>query len=289
MSKKISVIGFSSYSFEDSLQKGADRLESCGFTVDIAAQVYKQYGQGAGTIQDKAEAFHAACHDPFVDIIMASCGGNGAVHLLPHIDLSLCVKPVIGFSDTTTIINAALHGGIHGPTLDRLGRGLSPAQEDHFINLLHNNPSALTWQDCIVKRAGTVAGKRIYGGNLSTFQSLLGTPFMPDCRDAVLFFEDCHEETSRIDRMLGHLSNAGLFDQAAAVIFGQFLNMTDTGKKPYIFTIENIIERYADNMKCPVVMNAPFGHGDDLWALPIGRDIDLNVTDHDVHITFYPL
>jgi len=288
MAKKIAVIGFSSYSHEGSLRKGVDRLESHGFTVDIADQVYKKCGQNAGTIQDKIEAFHAACNDPSVSMIMASCGGNGAVHLLPHIDLSLCTKPIIGFSDTTTIINATPHGGIHGSTLEHLGRDLSREQEDHFINILHNKISSLTWQNCTIQRAGQVTGKRLYGGNISAFQTLLGTSFMPDCHDAILFFEDCHEETSRIDRMLGHFANAGLFDNAAALLFGQFLNMTDTGKKPYILSIEAIIERYSQYLTCPVVMNAPFGHGSDLWALPIGCKIDLNITDHDVHITFTP-
>lgn len=288
MTKKISVIGFSSYSNDDSLEKGADWLRANGFIVDIPPQVYARHGQSAGTIQDKVQAFENACNDCSVDFIMAACGGNGAVHLLPHIDLSQCHKPIIGFSDTTTILNAAPHGGIHGPTLERLGRDMDKAQQDHFLSVLRNAPAPVDWQKCKVIRAGEITGKCIYGGNLSTFQTLLGTPSMPDCRDAVLFFEDCDEEISRIDRMLGHLDYAGLFDNAAAVIFGQFTHMTDTGRKPYGRSIEDVIAKYTEKLSCPAVINAPFGHGRDLWALPVGQKIDMNVTDGGVHMTLYP-
>lgn len=285
MTKKIAVIGFSSYSDKDALDKGLAWLRSHGFEITVSEQVYKKHGQSAGTVEDKLHAFENACNDPSIDFIMAAGGGNGAVHLLPHLKLDQCTKPIIGFSDTTSILNVAKHGAIHGMTVERLGRSIDDVQKSHFLNLLNNNVDHIEWSNCDVLREGSTSG-RLFGGNLSAFQTLLGTPYMPDCKNAVLFFEDCNEETSRIDRMLGHLANAGVFENAAALIFGQFLNMSDTGKKPYGFDIRNVLARYGVYLSCPVILNAPFGHGEDLWSLPINRNIHLDITPQTTKITF---
>lgn len=279
------VIGFSSYSDRGALDEGAAWLKEQGFAVTIAEQAYKRNGQNAGTIADKVAAFKAACTDPAVDIIMAACGGNGAVHLLPHLDLRSCAKPVIGFSDTTSILNAAPNGAIHGPTVERLGRDMPDIQKKQWLDIVNGAAAPIEWTQCKALRAGSATGK-LYGGNLSAFQTLIGTPFMPDCRGAVLFFEDCNEELSRIDRMLGHLANTGILANAAALVFGQFINMADTGKKPYGLDMPAIIERHSEGLSCPVIMDAPFGHGNDLWSLPIGKSVTLAITDRSTHIAF---
>jgi hypothetical protein len=51
-----------------------------------------------------------------------------------------------------------------------------------------------------VLRAGAARG-RLMGGNLTVLVHLLGTPYMPSLRGAVLFLEETGEEAYRVDRL----------------------------------------------------------------------------------------
>ena len=59
-----------------------------------------------------------------------------------------------------------------------------------------------------VLRPGRGEGPLV-GGCLSLVVSLLGTPWEIDTDGAILFWEEVNEEPFRIDRMLGHLRQAG--------------------------------------------------------------------------------
>ena len=67
------------------------------------------------------------------------------------------------------------------------------------------------------------------------------------------------------------------------IIFGQFTDMQDTGA-PFGFTLEDIIREHTDHLNIPVVMNAPFGHGGDLYCLPVGQKAQLHVKGDDVEL-----
>ena len=51
---------------------------------------------------------------------------------------------------------------------------------------------------------------------------LVGTPYFPDLRGAILFLEDVDEPFYRIDRMLTQLWLAGALAGIAGVAFGKF-------------------------------------------------------------------
>ena len=101
---------------------------------------------------------------------------------------------------------------------------------------------------------------------------------MPDTKNSILFFEDVNEQLSRVDRYLCSFKRAGIFKNAAAIIFGQFSGNLEGGR-PFGFTLEDIIREHTDGLNIPVLMNAPFGHGNDLPAFPIGAHVRL---DHNV-------
>ena len=60
---------------------------------------------------------------------------------------------------------------------------------------------------------GVLVGGRargpVVGGCLSLLQALVGTPYEPDYRGAILFLEEVGEAAYRVDRMLTHLRLAG--------------------------------------------------------------------------------
>ena len=108
---------------------------------------------------------------------------------------------------------------------------------------------------------------RLIGGNLSLITHLLGTPYAPDFRGAILFLEDVDEAPYRIDRMLTALWLAGVFDQIAGLVIGKFTNAQASGPSLSIDTILN--DRVAP-LSIPVLQGLMIGHIEDQATLPVG-------------------
>ena len=77
------------------------------------------------------------------------------------------------------------------------------------------------------------------------------------------------------------MKRSGIFDNVSALLFGDFGDFPETGK-PFGFSFEEIIKEHTDGMDIPVIMQAPFGHGDTLFPLPIGVTAKLNATENHV-------
>ena len=70
-------------------------------------------------------------------------------------------------------------------------------------------------------RPGRYAGT-LWGGNLAMLCSLIGTPYLPDIRDGILFVEDINEHPYRVERMLLQLQQVGVLDAQQALVLGDF-------------------------------------------------------------------
>ena len=292
MKKHIRIIGLSSHIDHKMIEGGINWLEKQNFTVSVADQVYSKNFQSAGTINDKIEALHNAYLDSNVDIILISCGGNGAIHLLDHIDFDFIKKnpkPIIGFSDMTVILNAIhARGGshvFHGPTATQLGRPLPDEQMKQFLDAIAENKSPISWNDCSITNKKNTSGILI-GGNLSVFQTVLGTPYLPQDDDIILFLEDVGDEISRYDRMLAHIKQSGLFDRCSAILFGDFHAANNPARVPFGKTMDDIITDLTSDLKIPIITGAPFGHRGQLATFPIGQTCYLNFDDNYVTLSF---
>lgn len=261
------------------LEAGIERLEAHGYKVYVHPQTYKQHGQSAGTAQQKAKALHDLFADPTIKAIICARGGNRAGAMLPCLDFKLIKKYpkiLIGYSDVTALLNVVYKKTglttFHGPMAQTV---LSARQMKQCLALLSGEKTDIPMGRAKALRPGKAEGNLI-GGNLSLVCSLMGTPWQPDFRGAILFLEDCDDELSRYDRMLRQLANAGAFEQAAGVIFGGFTNNKDSGSLPFGFSMEEIFREALAGTKIPAVMNAPFGHGKDLYTFPVGGMARLN-------------
>jgi muramoyltetrapeptide carboxypeptidase len=250
-------------------------LEARGHSVVIHPQCYLEDHQSAGTAAQRAEAVMDVFRDKHIDIIMAAQGGNRSMHILPHLDfdvISKNAKPFISFSDGTALLNAiyAKTGltGFHGPTLSRITRA-GAAELDQMFACLSSHPNTVDLSASTVLHGGRVTAPMV-GGNLSVFASLCGTPYMPDYRGKIVFLEDIGDQLSRYDRMLAQLRLAGVFDQAAAVIFGVMHSEGDSSVTPFGFSVDDILREHTAHLKVPVLINAPFGHKGPLPTFPIG-------------------
>jgi muramoyltetrapeptide carboxypeptidase len=288
--RHIRVIGPSSHVEPDMIQGAIEWLENNNFEVSVASQVFTKHYQQAGTVQDRIEALHDAFSDKSVDAIICSCGGNGAIHLLPHIDFTLIKdnpKPLFGFSDITILLNAITQktGLItyHGLTMTKIQKPLPQEQLQQFLNILDEQLDPITWDSTQALSTGNTSGTLI-GGNLSVFQTLIGTPYFNTDRPYILFFEDVGDEISRYDRMFAHLRVSGAFSNAQAILFGDFHYVDGTARIPFGKNMEQIIRDNTNGLSIPIAMNCPFGHRDNLWALPVGKIAHLLIDHNQVNI-----
>lgn len=292
--KHIRVIGPSSHVNPEQIQTAVQWLEDKGFSISVDPQVFNRDYQSAGPVEEKVNALHNAFSDNEIDIIFTSCGGNGAIHLLPFLDFDLIKtnpKPLIGFSDITILLNAIYAKTslttFHGPTLTQIQKPLPDAQLDQCLQLLSSEFNPITWNECEPINTGKAKG-RLIGGNLSVFQTLLGTPYCPiqDDKNYILFLEDVGDQISRYDRMLAHLKISGVLDKVSAIFIGDMQYNDDLGRVPFGRDLETIIRENTQGLDIPIAMNCPFGHRGQLWTLPIGHTATVTIQNNSVELAF---
>jgi len=240
---KIGIVSPAGWHDMDKLAPAIKWLEQY-FEVIIHEQNSFRHGQFAGTPQQRANALHDYFKDDLIKAIFCTRGGNGTVHLLDLLDYNLIKqnpKILIGFSNITTLLNAVYARTslvtFHGPMLVSVPNRIKPEWAQQMIDVLTGKSNKVS-----INTAIQMSG-RLLGGNLSDMQSLIGTPYAPDLKNAVLMLEDINEHTSR------------------------------ESENPFGFTIEEIIANNAPNTA--LAGNSPIGHGDNLCTLPIGAEITL--------------
>lgn len=272
----IGVMAPSSYVESSDIEASQKTLEALGYNVRVHDQTFARDGQLAGTDAEKLEAFHALYEDERVTAIWAAGGGNGALSLINHLDYNLIKanpKPLIGFSDTTALINAISVRtdvvNFHGPVFKNLYKTDDLEQR---LEILTGRNDTLSLEGAETIHEGEASG-RLLGGNLSIVQylpALLGG----DAFDgAILFIEDCGEELSRLDRTLIYLKTLGIAEKLSGIIFGEFTNLQDTGR-PYGFNLLQLIRKFSAELDIPVLANAPFGHEKNLPFFPVGKTVE---------------
>jgi muramoyltetrapeptide carboxypeptidase len=121
---------------------------------------------------------------------------------------------------------------------------------------------------------GTATG-RLLGGNLTVLTAILGSPYVPDFTDAILFLEDVGEDYYRIDRMMTSLKLAGILSKVRGVIFGT-CSECGPGEGFASFTPEEIFIDHLKPLGVPAWQGAMIGHGQPQWTLPVGSVVTID-------------
>lgn len=197
-------------------------------------------------------------------------GGYGAIRLVAGL-LRLAPprrrKLFIGYSDATTVhylLNQHWRWpSLHGPQLDRLGSESAGTEEIEELRAVllggvrQVRFASLTPLNAAAHKPHTVRS-RVFGGNLTVFQTTIGTALERRPRQ-ILFLEEVGERAYRVDRMLQHLSQAGVFRGVKAVVFGSFVG----GREPDGRTlVRAVLQRFAGEQVIPVFTGMDAGHGD---------------------------
>ncbi len=107
------------------------------------------------------------------------------------------------------------------------------------------------------------------GGTLTQLMASMGTMFAFDPPEgAILFLEDIGERPYRIHRLLTQAAQAGIFANAAGIVFGEFPNCDEPGGDP---AIKDVVREFMKDFRGPVLFNFPSGHTTGAtWTLPFG-------------------
>jgi muramoyltetrapeptide carboxypeptidase len=263
----------------EKLEVAKTTLQSLGLTVKVGASITKRSGYLAGTDEERAQELMGFLTDPEVHGIIAARGGWGCARLLNHLDFTTIPetpKVLCGFSDLTFLLNM-FHSQLgwttfHGPV------GIntwSPATINSFKEIVMEAKMPVYHAaDATVYTGGRAEG-RLIGGNLAVFTTLLGTAWMPNLQDAILFLEETEEEPYAIDRMLTQLQQANVLNQVKAVVFGS-CNKCVAEKPEESFTLHEVMQHHFSNFRVPVISGFSFGHTVDKITLPVGINAKLD-------------
>lgn len=280
------------------LKRAAKRLAKLGFDVTIDQDALAKHQRFGGDDATRLAALHRVA-EAAPSIAMATRGGYGMTRLLDRIDWALLGKSVqqgtrwVGLSDLTSLHMGLLaHAKAQswaGPmAYGDFGRsskegGVDDVTQDCFVEAMNGLLDAVGFR-CPKSDAGhdglAVRGT-LWGGNLTVFNSLLGTKHMPKIKGGILFLEDINEHPYRVERNLLQLAQAGILDAQKAIVLGDFggwsKQVNDRG-----YDFKSTVAALREHTKTPVLTGLPFGHVDTKVSLPVGAQVDLIVQGRDV-------
>jgi muramoyltetrapeptide carboxypeptidase len=271
--------------------RGVAGLERLGFATAFAEHARDSRGYLAGRDGDRADDLLTMLERDDIDAIICVRGGYGAGRTLNALReparlarlRALAGRPakaVIGFSDIT-MIHALLARELdwvsfYGPVVTSF-KEASKEASDYTIAafrraLMGTGPfEILPAPDdpYVATIAPGAVEAPLRGGCLSLLTTLIGTPWEPDLRDAICFFEDVHEEPYAIDRQLTHLLAAGKLQGCAGIVIGE---LADCRPRSPINTLGlgDIFDDLLRPLGIPILYNLPIGHGKHLATLPLG-------------------
>lgn len=270
-----------------------DAVKALGLVPKPARHLLDRYGYLAGQDQDRAADLNQMFSDPEVAAILPIRGGWGCSRILPYLDYERIrqnPKIIVGFSDITALTLAiyARTGMItfHGPNgltswktkqTEYFRRVLFAGESVTFQNLKDGEDEDRLMQVKYRIRTitpGSARGKLI-GGNLSVFSGIVGSPYLPDLKGAILFLEETNENIYRIDRMMTHLKIAGVFKNLAGFIFGQCPNCSPDADYGSL-TLEEVILDHIKPLGIPAWSGAMIGHIEPILTLPIGLEVEID-------------
>lgn len=264
------------YEFER-VENAKKYFENQGYNVVISDTTYTRKDFLAADDEVRLAQLHEFFADPNIDAILCTRGGYGAIRLLEKIDYELIKRnPKIfgGFSDATAYLTAiSKHTGLvtyHSPMPypDFGGEDVSEITASSFFQLLSGSIFETDLAGTVYN-AGSAEGI-LWGGNLATLASMVGTEFLPKDK-FVLFLEDVNEPPYKIDRYLTQLMfDRSFTENLAGIVLGEFTGLDE----PEFFN--NIFYDLGKKLGIPVISGLQTGHVKDKITIPVGISVQLD-------------
>ena len=293
---------------QDSRELAKARFEEMGLKVTFGKNTTDENWDmfGSTDVEKRVEDLNEAFGDQNVKAVFTVIGGSNSNQLLPYLDYELIrqnPKIFCGFSDITALLNGiyAKTGLVtfSGPHFSSLGmkKGAEYTLENLKKMILGSQENEIKpsdfWSDDLwfinqeernfikndgwhVINAGKAEGT-IVGGNLGTFDLLLGSPYRPAFeKNTVLFVEECFTseatDAGDFERHLQALIYQPDFENVSGIVIGRFQKASNVTKEK----LEYIIKSKKALNRLPVIANVDFGHTTPLLTLPIGGECRLD-------------
>ncbi|MDF0556588.1 LD-carboxypeptidase [Kamptonema sp. UHCC 0994] len=278
----IGLINPAAFSYPEEIEPIKQILSQLGLKVKLGTHIFDRYGYLGGKDADRAADVNAMFADSSVQAILTVQGGWGCNRILPLLDYQLIrnhPKIIMGFSDITSLLLAiyARSGVItfHGPV------GISTWSQFtiNYVKQILFNTQAITFQNSSQIRVQTITpGKsrgKLVGGNLSVLAAMVGSIYLPNCENSILFVEEVGEEVYRIDRMLTQLKLAGILDRISGFIFGQCIKCEPEQPNESL-TLEQMLFEHIHPLNIPAWYGSMIGHVRDIFTLPVGAEVEID-------------
>ena len=291
---------YSSFIKED-VQIAIESLEAMGFQVKQGDHIFDRYGYLAGKDEDRAADINKMFADKKVDAIMAMHGGWGCARILPLLDYKTIKrnpKIFIGYSDITALLLGIYAQTnmvtFHGPVGSSSWNNFSV---ENFKSILMDGNAArmtnpVSKGDNLVQTENRIytinpgkAKGRLMGGNLTVLSNIIGSPYTPDFKDAILFLEDVGEDLYRIDRMLTQLKLAGILNQLSGFVFGKCTDCPPSKGGYGSLTMEDIFEDHIKPLKIPAFSGTMIGHIKDKFTIPLGIEATIDAEKGSIELS----
>lgn len=221
-----------------------------------------------------------ALQNPQTKAVICARGGYGSMRLIPQ--LTKVVPPespkiFVGMSDITALQLflqqqwqwPTIHGAL---AIDKF----SPESIAALKSILFGDVEQVEFSEIVplnkFAEKNQVINTSVTGGNLCLIQSGIGTVWQMNGRDKIILLEEVGERGYRVDRMLEHLRQANIFNDAAAILLGDFIE----GEEPDgTSKIQSVLNRFADSCEIPVMQITGIGHGYTNFPIPLGTPAEL--------------
>lgn len=290
-------------------------LESQGYKIKEFSCTRKNNGWESASAKERAEDVMDAFLDKEVNAIICTIGGNTLNKILKYLDFEKIKqnpKILCGYSDVSVLHYAILKktglSTFYGPCMmTQLGEYPKPLDYTvEYFNkaLVEGNigeiKSSKKWTDEILDwfskkdlerprklkenpgykwlKKGHTTGE-IIGGCLHSLTHLIGTEYLPDHQDKILFIELPEgedfmkgEPLVKVDAQLCDLELAGIFKKIKGLIIG----------RPFRYSkeeTEKFKEIILDNTKeynFPILFGVDIGHTDPQITIPLGVEIEID-------------
>lgn len=268
----------------DALIRG---LQSWGY-----APIEGQYVCAAmRTFEDCRADLVWALTDPSIKAIFCVRGGYGATEVMDSIPLDMirnAGKLILGYSDVSCFHAAWTAAGLPSvhASMSRIFTGLPGECAWLTRQMLHGQTPVYECSGSGYDVPGTAEGILI-GGNLATLSATLETEY--DCtalqQPYVLFIEEVEEDLEHIHRFLTMLKHRGVLDNAAGIIFGEWIDIplesetTDGSSRggAYQGVADMIRRAFFPDSDIPIAFGFPAGHGDVNYPLLMGEKVRLQI------------
>ncbi len=267
------------------LSKGIAIFRTLGYNVSLGKNIRKlaQKGDLAAPDKDRAEELMDGFKDDSVKAIFCARGGYGSIRILQYLDYDVIrthPKIFVGYSDITALhlaINKlagliTFHGPMPSVDLDEIRK----TSFKQFLSVLSGESLNIsTTINGVIKYAVPGKAEGISMGTcMSLVASLIGTEYIPEPDDKLLFLEDTGTTAADIDRYMFRLKLAKMLKKFNGFAFGEFTDIPKIDEP--MPAIEEVIEDYMNELNKPSIFGLPFGHSNEQMLIPLNARMRLS-------------